>query len=86
MATATVTDGDSDSGDYAFNNQQMLQVAMECRGGADCGGGGDDDDDRIDKHPVRAAMAMVMAMTMAMARVTLTVAAAAGRWRPQPRP
>ncbi len=26
-------DGDSDSGGNAFNNQQMLQVMMECRGG-----------------------------------------------------
>ncbi len=26
-------DGNSDSGGNAFNNQQMLQVAMECRGG-----------------------------------------------------
>ncbi len=31
----------------AFNNQQMLQAAMECRGGAGHGGGGDDDDDGI---------------------------------------
>jgi hypothetical protein len=29
-------DGDSDSGGDAFNNQQMLQVAMECRGGLKC--------------------------------------------------
>ncbi len=26
-------DGNSDSGGNAFNNQHMLQVAMECRGG-----------------------------------------------------
>ncbi len=26
-------DGNSDSGGNAFNNQQMLQAAMECRGG-----------------------------------------------------
>ncbi len=26
-------DGDSDSGGDAFNNQQMLQATMECRGG-----------------------------------------------------
>ncbi len=26
-------DGNSDSGSEAFNNQQMLQAAMECRGG-----------------------------------------------------
>ncbi len=27
------SDGNSDSGSNAFNNQQMLQAAMECRGG-----------------------------------------------------
>jgi hypothetical protein len=45
--------GDSDSGVNAFNNQQMLQAAMECRGGADRGGRGDDDNEGIDKHSVR---------------------------------
>jgi hypothetical protein len=34
----------------AFNNQQMLQVAMECRGGAGRGGGGDEDDNGIEER------------------------------------
>ncbi len=44
--------GNSNSGGDALINHQMLQGAMECRGGADRGREGDDDNDRINKHPV----------------------------------
>ncbi len=45
-------DGDSNSGSNAFNNQQMLQAAMECREVDDRGGGGDDDGNSIDERSV----------------------------------
>jgi hypothetical protein len=44
-------DGDSDSGGNSFNNQQMLQAAMGCRGGLDCEGGDNDDDVGINHLP-----------------------------------
>jgi hypothetical protein len=45
-------DDDSNSGSNVFNNQQMLQVRMECRGGADHERGGDDDDGGINERSV----------------------------------